>query len=145
MEEKQIKDIVFCPQSFSLHDIKTMAADAATQKQLASIFGDQLLNHILNSEEKSDIFTGGLYETDLTSNLVVFWGVPHSGRTSAIFSLLSKNGFRVLLPQSESLKSRIKQIINLFKSKKALFIPDLSKDDVSEIYHAKYKSWLFVK
>lgn len=145
MEENQIKDIVFCPQSFSLHDIKTMAADVATQEQLVSIFGDQLLKRILNSEEKSDIFTGGLYETDLTSNLVVFWGMPHSGRTSAIFSLLSKKGFRILPPQSESQKSRIKQIINIFKSQKALFIPDLSKNDVSEIYHAQYKSWLFWK
>ena len=142
MEESIIRDIVFTPQSHSLHAIKKYAADSQNRKQLASVFGNKLLNEMLNSNCESTIPNGGLYKTEQDSNLVVFWGMPYSGRTSAIFSLLTQKGFRIHLPQNQSISDRIKQIRTIFKSKKAVFMPDLSKDDVSEIYHATYRSWL---
>lgn len=142
MEESIIKDIVFTPQSHSLLAIKEFATDSQNRKQLASVFGCELLNEMLNSNCESTIPNGGLYKTKQDSNLVVFWGMPNSGRTSAIFSVLTQKGFRIHLPHNQSLSDRIEQICTVFKSKKAVFMPDLSKDDVSEIYHATYKSWL---
>ena len=142
MEESIIRDIVFTPQSHSLLTIKEYAADSQNWKQLASVFGNKLLNEMLNSNCESTIPNGGLYKTEQNSNLVVFWGMPYSGRTSAIFSLLTQKGFRIHLPQDQSISDRIEKIRTIFKSKKAIFMPDLSKDDVSEIYHATYNSWL---
>ena len=98
MEESIIRDIVFTPQSHSLHAIKEYAADSQNRKQLASVFGNKLLNEMLNSNCESTIPNGGLYKTEQNSNLVVFWGMPYSGRTSAIFSLLTQKGFRIQLP-----------------------------------------------
>lgn len=143
MEENKIKDIVFSPQSYSLHSIKAIASDATAQKQLTSVFGSKMLKSMLSSDCESDIPNGGLYKTDNNSNLVVFWGMPHSGRTSAIFSLLSQKGFRIIWPTQFNLVFRIKRILSLFKNQNVTFMPDLSVDDVSEIYQAKYKSWLF--
>lgn len=142
MEENIIKNIVFTPQLHSLHTIKEFATDSQNRKQLASIFGCELLNEMLNSNCEPTIPNGGLYKTEQDSNLVVFWGMSYSGRTSAIFSLLTQKGFRIHLPQNQSISYRIEQIRTIFKSKKAVFMPDLSKDDSSEIYHATYKSWL---
>lgn len=144
MEESDIKKIVFRPQFFSLSDIKELAKDAATWQQLATIFGNRLLTKMLNSSCEVYIPQGGLYGTDQPSNLVVFWGLPQSGRTSAILSILSQKGFSINLTpnQDGNLDKCINTIRSLFKSQDATYIPCYSKDDISEIYHAKYKRWL---
>jgi len=142
MEKDSIKDLVFSPQSYSLLDIKEMLADVSKQKQLNSVFGRELLESMRSCDCEKEIPQGGLYGINKTSNLVVFWGMPHSGRTSAILSMLTLKGFRFIYPENTQLKNRIEQVSDLFKSQKAVFMPELSKDDVSEIYHATYKSWL---
>lgn len=143
MDKNNIKNIVFSPQSYSLQEIKEMAKDAINRKLLASVFGDRLFANMLSIDNKLEFSEGGLYNTNQKSNLVVFWGMPHSGRTSAIFSLLAQKGFRIKWPINKILSNRIAQILGLFRSKKEVFVPDLSKEEVSEIYHTTYKSWFW--
>ena len=92
----------------------------------------------LTAEEIVDIPQGGIYGIDQKSNLVVFWGLPHSGRTSAIFSILSQKGFDIFRPYNDNLNSRIEKILDIFSSQDAIHVPPLSQDDISEIYHARY-------
>lgn len=145
MDENSIKNIVFSPQSYSLQEIKEMAKDIISREQLTSVFGEELLNNMLNCDCDSHIMNSSLYSTDHIQNLVVFWGMPHSGRTSAIFSILTQKGFRIRWPQDIDTKARINQILDLFKKEKAIFMPDLSSKEVSEIYQSTYKSSLLGK
>ena len=147
MKDRVIRDIVFSPQSYSLSDIKNNVGNAiAEQKRLETVFGEELFKRMMDSDCVSDYQKGGgIYGIDKPSNLVVLWGAPHSGRTSAIFSLLALKGFKILLPTEQAQKVRISRIQNLFKKQKEAFLPNLSKGDTSDIYHAKYKNGILGK
>jgi len=143
MDKNNIKNIVFSPQSYSLQEIKEMAKDAINRRLLSFVFGDRLLANMLGIDNKVEFSEGGLYKTNQKTNLVVFWGMPHSGRTSAIFSLLAQKGFQIKWPTNKNFSNRIAKILTLFRSKKEVFVPDLSKDEIPEIYHTTYKSWFW--
>lgn len=156
MEEKELRNIVFNPQSLSVKDVQSLIrGEQASMEELTSVFGDKDIADILACDCNAKIPGGGVYgNLSESSNLVVLWGLPHSGRTSVIFSLLALEGSKIIHPatiswegrfnwsmeSSNPLLERIEKGLRVFRNRnEKIYIPVLSKDDSSETYRARYK------
>lgn len=147
MASNQSTNILFRPDNFHVRDIQEIAKrNNAGKQEMATIFGKEMLDQILNSQPILSIPAGGMYQSFKESNLVVLWGLPNSGRTSAIFSMLVQKNFRVCMPQEKSLQDRINLFLNIFKKQTVpTIVPSDLDSHSTEIYNASYKKHLFGK
>ena len=144
--QETIKKIVFNPCAYSMENIRGMLVRGeVSREELERVLGQNVVGRILDTTATDlpmgDVWdVGGGKMNDATQ--VVMWGVPHSGKTLAIASLLSLQGMKVLYPEAPSLRERIGRMIDLFRQEGELRAIPCDMDTQKETYHALYrKNW----
>lgn len=139
----QIKNILFNRyQVTSGNVLEWLSQNSVTQEELEGVMGKSIVADLLRTSEASTIASGGVYKAPAQNNLIVFWGVPGSGKTSVIASLLSLDGVRPILPTGyewTDIDLRFHELIGIFKNKDTYQqLPTVEAAPV-ETYHAVYK------
>jgi hypothetical protein len=144
--QETIKKIVFNPCAYSMEDIRGMLDKGEVSREgILRVLGSEAVGRILELPEK-DLPAGDVWEVgngkmdDATQ--VVIWGIPDSGKTMVIASLLSLPGMQVTYPDAPSLRERIGRMIDLFAKEGVLHPIPRDRGAQKEMYHAVYrKNW----
>ena len=144
--QETIKKIVFNPCAYSMEDIRGMLDKGEVSREgILRVLGSEAVGRILELPEK-DLPAGDVWEVgngkmdDATQ--VVIWGIPDSGKTMVIASLLSLPGMQVTYPDAPSLRERIGRMIDLFAKEGELHPIPRDRGAQKEMYHAVYrKNW----
>ncbi|MBR3445003.1 MAG: hypothetical protein IKH14_03940 [Prevotella sp.] len=144
--QETIKKIVFNPCAYSMEDIRGMSDKGEVSREgILRVLGSEAVGRILELPEK-DLPAGDVWEVgngkmdDATQ--VVIWGIPDSGKTMVIASLLSLPGMQVTYPDAPSLRERIGRMIDLFAKEGELHPIPRDRGAQKEMYHAVYrKNW----
>ena len=92
-----MKDIAFNPLGFSTQDVQQqVTAGELSSAEIALVFGDELGQAILRAKGGERLPEGGPCQGLTDSTQIVFWGIPQSGKTLAIASLLAEEGMQAL-------------------------------------------------
>ena len=144
--QETIKKIVFNPCAYSMEDIRGMLDKGEVSREgILRVLGSEAVGRILELPEK-DLPAGDVWEVgngkmdDATQ--VVIWGIPGSGKTMVIASLLSLPGMQVTYPEAPSLRERIGRMIDLFAKEGELHPIPRDRGAQKEMYHVVYrKNW----
>lgn len=144
--QETIKKIVFNPCAYSMEDIRGMLDKGEVSREgILRVLGSEAVGRILELPEK-ELPAGDVWEVsngkmdDATQ--VVIWGIPDSGKTMVIASLLSLPGMQVTYPDAPSLRERIGRMIDLFAKEGELHPIPRDRGAQKEMYHAVYrKNW----
>ena len=129
-----------------MEDIRGMSDKGEVSREgILRVLGSEAVGRILELPEK-DLPAGDVWEVgngkmdDATQ--VVIWGIPDSGKTMVIASLLSLPGMQVTYPDAPSLRERIGRMIDLFAKEGELHPIPRDRGAQKEMYHAVYrKNW----
>lgn len=142
----ELKNLLYSRHTYSVGAIKEMVSKGVVdQEELTALLGSSIASDLLRSSQvmPEPLAVGGLYDGPKQSNLITLWGVPLSGRTSVIASLLSLNGMTPIKPvgsdeTARNMRSKIKDMCNKFQCQNRYqVLPEMSSGS-PEIYHAKY-------
>lgn len=148
--QETIKNITFNPCGYTMAEIRAMWRNGeVSREQLAGVLGPEATQVILSNETPDPLPKGGAYEVGKgwmdEATQVVMWGVPQSGKTLAVASLLALDGMQVQEPESPALRQRISWMRALFDQPGTLrYIPQ-DADTLRETYHVAYKSGFAAK
>ena len=145
-----MKDIAFNPLGFSTQDVQQqVTAGELSSAEVALVFGEELGQAILRAKGGEQLPEGGPCQGLTDSTQIVFWGIPHSGKTLAIASLLAEEGMQIEetgIPGIDQRIARLKQLFDQpaeFSSPSSAagytLLPDTHGHPRSENYHAVYK------
>ena len=145
-----MKDIAFNPLGFSTQDVQQqVTAGELSSAEIALVFGDELGQAILRAKGGEQLPEGGPCQGLTDSTQIVFWGIPQSGKTLAIASLLAEEGMQIEdtgIPGIDQRISRLRQLFDQpaeFSSPSSASgytqLPDTRSHPRSENYHAIYK------
>lgn len=142
--KEEINRILFSRHQASVADIRSLLEDGTiSHDELKAVLGAQFVRNLPG--EAPYLRKGGVYEGPALSNLVIFWGVKSSGRSSVIATLLALKKMKTIEPQkagaqAKSIRSRIQKLVEVFKEHDSYqVLPDMSSDDYIETFHARYK------
>ena len=139
-----MKDIAFHPQGYSTHDVQQqVSAGEMTPADVSLLFGDELGNAILRAQSGQRLPEGGPCQGLTDSTQIIIWGVPKSGKTMVIASLLAQEGMTTETTSIQGIDERTGRLQQLFRRPGSYqLLPDTSSHPRSENYHAVYrKGW----
>ncbi len=142
----ELKNLLYSRHTYSIGAIKEMVSNkVVVQEELAALLGSSIASDLLRLSQVApkQLPAGGLYAGPKQSNIITLWGVPSSGRTSVIASLLSLEGMTPIKPvgsddTARKMRSKIKDMCNVFQCQNRYqALPEMGSGS-PEIYHAKY-------
>ena len=147
---KIAKDILFNPTHFTVADIKSLIQSGeVTSEDVAKILKSDVFKAFKTiSVDNFELPSAGIYQSLEYSNAVVLWGVRDSGKSSLIESLLTIDGFKLLIPNinqtharrygknNGNSKGRIRKVFET-KAWQKLFVS--TADAPIEVVHSVYK------
>ncbi len=143
----EIKNILYSQRSYTIGAIQEMVSKGVVDKEeLTALLGDSIVRDLLKPSQVAPepLSVGGLYEPPKQNNIITLWGVPSSGRTSIIASLLSLKGMTPIKPNhsddtSCKIRSKIEAMSKVFQClERYQALPEVGSGS-PEVYHAKYK------
>ncbi len=141
-----IKKIVFNPCAYGMEDIRGMLERGEVlPEELERVLSRDIIGRFFSTAEDA-LPCGGVWDVEGgkmdDATQVVMWGVPNSGKTMAIASLLSLPGMQVMFPEVPSLRERTARMLDLFRKEGELQPIPRDGDAPKEVYHAVYrKNW----
>lgn len=143
--QDMIKDIAFNPCGYTVSDIREkVSGGEVTRTQLQGVFGNDVVEKILDGELVPPLPSGSANEAAMgkmgDATQVVFWGMPKSGKTLVIASLLSLKGMKL---QANGMSDRINRMKGLFANKGLQQVPHDSSCKVD--YPVVYRTHLMGK
>lgn len=142
----ELNNLLYSRHTYSVGAIKKMVSDGVVdQEELTALLGSSIAGDLLRPSQVAPdpLPAGGLYDGPKQSNIITLWGVPSSGRTTVIASLLSLEGMTPIKPEGSDVIARhmrlkIKNMCNVFQCQNRYqALPEMGSDS-PEIYHAKY-------
>ena len=143
--QDMIKNIAFNPCGYTVPDIRGMVLRGEVSRtQLQGVFGNDVVGKILDGELVPPLPSGSADEAGMgkmdDATQVVVWGMPQSGKTLVVASLLSIDGMEL---QANGMSERINRMKGLFASKGLQQVPHDNSHKVD--YPVVYRTYLMGK
>ena len=126
-----VKSIAFNPYGYTMSDLREMVSwGDVSLAELAGVLGHDVAGMILDGELASPLPMGNANEAGMRNmdeaTQVMVWGMPKSGKTLVIASLLSLEGMEVQHfdpTATEGMSARIRRMKGLFANKMLQHVP----------------------